>query len=207
METRSGEVNVLYLRRAEQMSLAEISRAIWEKARDAAVQSAFEERCQSDRNRSKNRLRRWSKWLRLHWIHRMAKVAFSVTNRLRLPTTILEEINGSSAFVNYLGFAGSPPMMSYKPSCLPSNSFAVSVTMGISEPQPVVEDGVVVVRSVAPLFVRVDHRLVNGYQTAAFINTLRASLLNPKTLVPSSGDHEPARKAESREFRNAAVKS
>jgi pyruvate/2-oxoglutarate dehydrogenase complex dihydrolipoamide acyltransferase (E2) component len=47
----------------------------------------------------------------------------------------------------------------------------------------VVEGEVIVIRSMAPLFVRADHRLVNGYQTAEFVGTLRNALQNPEGMV------------------------
>jgi pyruvate dehydrogenase E2 component (dihydrolipoamide acetyltransferase) len=183
LETRSGEVNSVYLRHAEQMSLAEIARALWDKARDAAVRAASADRAQQPPISLRNRLALWLRHLQLHWVHRMAPVAFFVTNRWRLPTLACDEINGSTAFVNHLGFPGAPPMIAYKPSSLPTNSFGVSVTLGPAEPRPVVDGQDIVVRSVAPLFVRVDHRLVNGYQAAGFINTLRSVLHNPQALV------------------------
>jgi chloramphenicol O-acetyltransferase len=179
METRVGEVNIVYLRHVERMSLTEISRAVWEKAREAAVQTATEKRHGVDKSWQK----RWREWLRMQWVVRMADLGFYLTNTFRLPTTTIDEINGCSAFVNYLGFAGAPPMIGYKPSSLPSNSFGVNVTMGASELKPVVENGAVTARSIAPLFVRVDHRVANGYQTSQFLNTLRNSLQNPASLL------------------------
>ncbi len=183
LETRTGEVNVIYLRHAERLSLVEISRTIWEQARNAAVRVSAESKMRAETGAKGNRWYRWQKWLRLHWVHRMSRVGFFFTNGFRLPTTTLEEINGSGAFVNHLGFAGAPPMISYKPSCLPTNSFGVSVTLGPAEMRPVVEENGVVVGSVAPLFVRTDHRLVNGYQTAEFVATLRNALQNPEGLL------------------------
>ena len=113
----------------------------------------------------------------------MANIGFFLTNRFRLPTTTLEEINGSGAFVNHLGFPTAPPLISYKPSSLPTNSYGVSVTLGPAEVRPVVEGDEIVIRSVAPLFVRLDHRLVNGYQAGEFVGTLRTTLQNPGGLV------------------------
>jgi hypothetical protein len=183
LETRSGEVNLIYLRHAERLSLVEISRTIWEEARNAAVRAATETKRKNGDSAKEDRWHGWSKWLRLQWVLRMSRFGFSITNRFRLPTTTIEEINGSSAFVNHLGFAGAPPMISYKPSCLPTNSFSVNVTLGPTEMRPVADGDMVVLRSVAPLFVRTDHRLVNGYRTAEFVSTLRNALQNPEGLV------------------------
>ena len=190
LETRSGEVNIVYLPNADQLSLADIGRTLWEKAREAAVRTSQEER----QRKAKPDLTRYrqvfSRWFQLRWIHRTAKWGFFLTNRFRLPRIAFAEINGTSAFVNYLGFPGAPPMIAYKPSCLPTNSFGVSVTLGASEQKPVVENNEVVIRTVAPLFVRVDHRLVNGYQAAAFISTLRNLLQDPAVLVQPAATPE-----------------
>ena len=183
LETRSGEVNVIYLRHAEQMSLVEISRYLMGKARDVAVRAASEANIKKKGSHAENRRYRWLKWFRSQWVYRMANIGFFLTNRFRLPTTTLEEINGSGAFVNHLGFPTAPPMISYKPSSLPTNSYGVSVTLGPAEVRPVVEGDEIVIRSVAPLFVRLDHRLVNGYQAGEFVGTLRTTLQNPGGLV------------------------
>ena len=190
LETRTGEVNVIYLRNAERMSLVEISRYLMGKARDVAVRAATEANLQKNGSSVENRRYRGHKWFRSQWVYRMAKVGFFLTNRFRLPTTTLEEINGSGAFVNHLGFANAPPMISFKPSSLPTNSYGVSVTLGPAEMRPVAEGDSIVIRSVAPLFVRLDHRLVNGYQAGEFVRTLRAALLNPGGLaVPACDSH------------------
>ena len=187
LEMRSGEVKVVYLSQADRMSLAEISRTIWEKARDAAVRASVEQRENQDSNGGR-RLSRWRRWFWLRWTHLMSGIGFYIANRVRPLSWILKEIFCGGAFVNHLGFPGSPPMIAFKPSCLPTHSFGVSVTLGPAEQKPVVEDGQVVVRNIAPLFVRVDHRMVNGYQAAEFIKTLRALLHNPNGLIESAID-------------------
>ena len=185
LETRFGEANILHLRHVERMPLIEISRTIWEKARDVAVRVASEQ-CRQKAGGTQDNRRRWLRWIRIQWIHKMARVGFFLTNRFRIPTIYLHEINGTSAFVNHLGFAGAPPMISFKPSCLPTNSFGVSVTLGPAEMRPVVEGEQIVPRSVAPLFVRADHRLVNGYQTAEFVRTVREMLHSPSQLIAAA---------------------
>ena len=180
LETRTGEVRVIFLPNADQMTLTEIGKAIWEKARDVAVRASAEQRAALDPAGRKNR---WQHWFWLRWTHWMSPLGFFISRLHRLPSVVLKEICGSGAFVNHLGFPGAPPMISFKPSILPTNSFSVSVTLGPAEQKPVVEDGQVVIRTIAPLFVRVDHRLVNGYQTAEFINTLRALLHDPTGLA------------------------
>ena len=186
LETRSGEVNVVFLKEAEKMSLTDISRRMWEEAREAAVRSSSAQRTRRNGTWVQKIKSSLPRFLYLQIIHKLAWLGFSLSNRFRCPTWVFEDMNGANAFVNYLGFPGAPPMTSYKPSLLPTNSFSVSVTMGATQQQPVAEIGTVVVRPMAPVYIRVDHRLVNGHQTARFVSTLRNLLLNPEQLSESN---------------------
>ena len=188
LETRTGEANVIYLPHADQMKLVDISKTIWEKARELATKTSVELKQRANPDQRPGFAGRFSKWFRLQWIHKMGRIGFFLANRLRIPTITLEELIGYGAFVNHLGFQGAPPMISYKPSILPTNSFGVSVTLGPTELRPVVENNEIVARNMAPLFIRADHRLVNGYQTAAFVSTLRSLLQNPEGLVGAARD-------------------
>jgi hypothetical protein len=188
LHTRSGEVNTLFLRHADRLSLAEIARRFWSEARRNALEVA------ATRHHDQSSVRRFvdalKRRMHLNWIHKTSWFAFAVGNRLRAPTIWKwqQELNGAGAFVNYLSYPGAPPMHSFKPSCLPMNSYSVSVTMGPSERRPAVVENAVVIRSLAPLFIRADHRMVNAYEAAEFISTLRKHLLNPWGLV----EDEPA---------------
>jgi hypothetical protein len=185
LQTRSGEVDPIFLRRADRMSLAEIAERFWTEARAKALGATHEARRREERGSPRKTLVALGRKLRLHWIHKMGRVAFYLGCRFRIPTwfAFQQELNGAGAFVNYLGFPGAPPMIGFKPSCLPMNSYSVNVTMGPSEPRPTVVDNTVVVRRQAPLFVRADHRMINAHDAAAFVNTLRTHLTNPWTLV------------------------
>jgi hypothetical protein len=195
LQTRSGEVDPIFLRDAEKMSLADIAQRFWTAAREKAAAAAVE----SQRGEEQPRLRRLvlalGRMLRLNWIHKMGWLGFYLGCHLRVPTIFRfqQELNGAGAFVNYLGFPGAPPMIAFKPSCLPMNAYSVNVTMGPSEPRPVVVENAVVVRKQAPLFVRADHRMVNAHAVAAFVNTLRRHLADPWALA--EGDDSAARDA------------
>lgn len=82
----------------------------------------------------------------------------------------------AGTMVNYLGHRDAPPMRSFKPSRFPSDTVTVNVTMGPSECSG--PDG----GPVAPLFVRVDHRVVDAYQLGQFVATLRSYLMAPESL-------------------------
>jgi hypothetical protein len=183
LQTRSGEADTVYLRRADRMSLSDIAQRFWSEARRNALEVAAARR--REQNPARQFVDALKRRMRLNWIHKMSWLGFAVANRFRIPTIWKwqQEINGADAFVNYLGFPGAPPMHCFKPSCLPMSSYSVGVTMGPSERRPAVVENAVVIRSEAPLFIRADHRMVNAYEAAEFINTLRAHLLNPWALV------------------------
>jgi hypothetical protein len=185
MQTRSGEIEIIFLHRVDLLSLSEIAQRFWSEARDRAKRAAATTRNQMHHGGFKKALARLRRHLSLRWVHGMAWFGFAVANRWRIPTLFpfQQELNGAHAFVNYLGFPGAPPLIALKPSSLPMNSFSVSVTMGPAEPRPVVVEGAIVIRNQAPLFVRTDHRMVNAFEAAAFINTLRSHLNDPASLL------------------------
>lgn len=98
----------------------------------------------------------------------------------------------ASTLVNYLGGKGMPPLRSYKPSRMPYDVAMTSVTMGAIEPRPAVVEGQVVVRPLAPLFIRADHRLVDAYEVGRFADTIRRFLTNPSSLTGEGAQaHSP----------------
>ncbi|MSR59980.1 MAG: hypothetical protein EXS05_20465 [Planctomycetaceae bacterium] len=201
LQPGSGEVNSLFLRHADRLSLAQIAETLWNEARRKAQDVADDKRRRQAGFSWKSLRISLSKRLHLLWIMGMSNIGFAMTNRLRAPTIWAwqQELNGANAFVNYMGGPGAPPLVSYKPSTLPMNSYSIYVTLGPAELRPVVVDGDVVPRKQASLFVRFDHRLVNGHQSAAFVSTLRNYLANPATLI----DAEPAVLVEAEPIRLA----
>ena len=85
-------------------------------------------------------------------------------------------------------------MRMYKPSKFLDETSLLSVTMGRIEEMPVVRDGQVVARRVAPLFVRADHRVTDAQHLSHFVGRLRESLENPKSLEEPSGHAVPLQK-------------
>jgi hypothetical protein len=194
MATRAGVADTIFLRRADEMSLSDIAQRFWTAAREKSMQAVESER----RTREGGVLAKaWAalkQRLRLRWILAASRPGCVLANWRRLPTVwrFQQEFNGANAFVNYLGFPGAPPMLAFKPSCLPMNAYSVNVTMGPSEPRPVVVDQAVVIRKLAPLFIRADHRMVNAFEAAAFIRTLRSYLTEPWLLTNADIQDEPA---------------
>jgi hypothetical protein len=185
LQTKSGEVECVYLHEAEKLSLPQIAERLWDEARQKATHVAAEKRRRRERSSMWNKLIDFGKWLSLEGTHLGCRLAFGVGNRWRFPTIWhwQQELNGAGAFVNYLGFPDAPPLIAHKPASLPMNAYSVAVTLGRAEPRAVVVEGTVVARQQASLFVRSDHRIANGNQTAAFVSTLRSLLMNPRSLL------------------------
>lgn len=191
LQTSTGEVDSVFLHGADKLSLKEIAGRFWNEARQRAVLKSRRQNEPSDS--------RWSRWdrlkryLHLRWVHRMSRVGFFFANRFRLPVTWKweQELHAAGAFVNYLGSPGSPPLINHKLASLPMNSYSIAVTLGPIEPRPAVVDGGVVVRKEASLFVRVDHRFVNGHQAGEFVKTLRSYLMNPQALMQALEERSP----------------
>ena len=106
-----------------------------------------------------------------------------LVNRVNVP---LRDTNhrqrAAATMVNYFGTRGMAPMRSFKPSRLPYDSITLTVTMGAIEPRPAAVNGEVVVRPIAPIYVRADHRVVDAHEIGAFAETLRTLIGNPAAL-------------------------
>lgn len=89
---------------------------------------------------------------------------------------------GSAVLLNYLGGRGMPPMRSFVPSRLPIGYLMTSVTVGAPEKRPVVRESGIEARTMMPVHVRSDHRLVDGIQLGRFTATLREYLEHPERL-------------------------
>ena len=186
LDRRRGQVEVALVRKMQDMTLAEVSRTLWEQAR-AKTDSSDAPSIRSWKQT------RWGRWLRLRWIHHSVRTGFKLTNRFRIPNLgFNDEFNAASGMVNYLVFPNSPSMTSYKPSSLPASMALLNVTMGRGEPRPVVKDGKVIVRTMAPLFVRFDHRIGYTHQFAELITTLQRHLhdLAQEAAAPLPGDED-----------------
>ena len=85
----------------------------------------------------------------------------------------------AGTMINYLGQRGAPPMRMFKASRFPNDTATMNVTMGPTEDTD--RDG-----PLAPLFVRVDHRVVDACQLSQFVADLRQYLMCPESLELST---------------------
>lgn len=114
-------------------------------------------------------------------------------NNFHLPDMIgrLGRLQTAVVAINYLAFAGAPSLRSFKAAQLGSNCGPVHVTLGPTEPRPVVEEGQVVVRPVAPLIVRIDHRVADAVVLGRFVATLQTYLSDPACIPGLEDDVTP----------------
>jgi hypothetical protein len=170
-DSQQSDVDILTIQRADRTGFEEIARMVWNRQLEIAANR--------DADRFDKAVLGWGPNFFRRWI---SKVFWWLDGHFRLPRLgRIDRHLDAAVMVNYLGFAGAPPMRTYKPSKFPDESSLLSVTLGRIEPQPVILEGRVVVRQVAPLFVRADHRVTDAHQLARFIATLRDILANPHT--------------------------
>ncbi len=163
------------------MSLRDIAEHLWNEARVRSADAASERRRDASRSPLlRSSLRIWRS-LKMQVVLRGTSLSFAVNNHIRRPTNVINaQYNGVSALVNCLSFpGGAPPMLSFKPSSLPTNSILLTVTLGAPEWRATVVDRQVVARRMVPLFVKADHRIVHSHEIAAFMNTLCEYLTEP----------------------------
>jgi hypothetical protein len=173
---RTSDVDIITMQQADQASLDDIGQFLWDSQLKIAAGHYTD-------HVDKMILHRAPVWL-----HRLLTQTFWWLDRnFRLPRLgRIDRHLESSVLVNYLGYSHSPSMKMYKPSKFPDDSSLLSITMGRIEEMPVVRDGRVVIRRVAPLFIRADHRVTDANELSRFICNLRDSLQNPRSLVGQS---------------------
>jgi hypothetical protein len=163
----TGDLDVTLFEKPDAKGLCEIAGDAWRSARAAARgESATAEPAYM---RFPRRVQALLQPLHV-WLVNNVNLSLRETNKRQ---------RAASAMVNYFGHNGAAPLRSYKPSRLPYDGISVTVTMGLIEPRPVAANGDVVVRPVAPLFIRADHRLVDAYEVGAFAETLRQLIADP----------------------------
>lgn len=178
---REGPVMMISLDGVEQMDLDEISRSMWSELQVLRTRSSREMRRMTSDQRST-----WGQRTYRHLYARLAPFAIRIANRFRWRGFgWLDPLQTPSVLVNHLEYANGPPMTFFKPSSLPMNAAPLYVALGSGSPRVVARDNSAVIRKVAPLIVRADHRLIDTPHLARFVATLRGYLMDPTRLVES----------------------
>ena len=165
-----GEADLMLLRELNAISLRSLALAVWREVNKTARGN---HRVSRDKRRL-YRLGRFFGWVirRFNWC----------CDHLPLPLfrSSLGPL-GAAVVVSPLNFPGAPPLRSVE-FVKWGNLYSTHIVIGPTEPRPVVENGRVVVRPVVPLFVRADHRLVDGVDLGRFVATLREYLRDPQSI-------------------------
>ena len=185
------DVDVVVIKDADLIALDEIARVLW-KASYEAMRDA------SPMARDKRRLRRLPGWL----LGRLLRTYLWLDRHVRLPIWgRIDRLRSGPVLVNYLSFHGIPPLLAYKPAVFPTGSWMLNVTMGPAQQKPVVQDGQIVVRPMAPLFVRADHRTADAYLLGQFVSSLRNLLADPAQMElhgQEGGGQAPERRSKTK---------
>ncbi len=171
-DKQRGEVDVVLVRHADYLELTRIAQQLWRSQTDV-VHGVSQDHL------DKQWLRRWPEWL----LRGVIRGYLGLQRNFRLPNFgRIDRIASAPVLVNYFGFSAAPTLHTYRPSSFPDGSSHLNVTMGRIEPRPAVDNGQVVVRRMAPLFVRADHRLADPFVVARFVSTLQTLLQNPASM-------------------------
>lgn len=170
----ANEVEVVLIPRADELGLIETATFLWNQGCAAASNSGA---AMEGGKSWHERLPRWLIKRALPWF-------LWGIDRWNLPRIgWLRRENVAVAMVNYFGSQGSPPMRAFKPSRFPNDAVPLCLTMGATEERVVAVRGEVVVRRIAPLFFRADHRTIDGgYAMRGFLQTLRSLISDPAQL-------------------------
>jgi hypothetical protein len=177
-DRKRSDVDILMFTQADRAGLEDIAKFAWNRQLEIATEQ--------NSDRFEKTLLSWGP----DWSRRWgSRIFWWLDRHFRLPRVgEFDRHLDSAVVVNYLGFSDAPPMTMYKPSKFPDESSLLNVTLGRIEQKPVVHEGRVVARRVAPLFVRADHRVTDAHLLSQFIGTLRDALANPETVEMGSSD-------------------
>ena len=170
------EVKVIQIQEADKKTVGQIAYIVFKKQLGYIRGSSAE--C-----KDLKRLRKVPGWI-LRWSLRTLDW---LDRNIRLPMMgRIDRLRESVVLVNDYSHPRFPTMTSYKPSRLPNESKTISVTLGKAEEKVHWEGDRPVKKLVAPLIVRVDHRVADGVQLAEFIATISDLMANPAQMQDKS---------------------
>jgi hypothetical protein len=166
---KSG-LDVMFFANVDRKSIADVAAEAWRNSQSSAGE--HEGVPQPIYMRFPRSLQAWLQPFHVWLVNHVNLKVRGTNNRQRAASTM----------VNYFGHRGMAPLRSFKPSRLPYESVSLTVTMGAIEQRPVAVRGEVVIRPIAPIFIRADHRIVDAHEIGAFAETLRKLLSEPATI-------------------------
>lgn len=190
---RFSEVNVLVpVQRSQAGPSLSLFRQVDQRSYDELFQSLWtEQRGASQVNRACDRSEYILRRLPTMLAHLLLRGWLWAANHLPKPMGPLDRpLRGAPVMVNHFGFPGAPPLNSYKASRFGSHCTLLNVTLGPTMRRPLVIGDKIVIRPMAGLFVRADHRTIDAYQLSNFVATIVEILTQPEKYDAASGKHE-----------------
>ncbi|MEM9412007.1 MAG: 2-oxo acid dehydrogenase subunit E2 [Planctomycetota bacterium] len=176
---RSHEVNVVQIHDADRMTADKIAYICWQS------QIAFM-RNASPECRDRDRFRKLPMFL----FKSIFRTMDFLDRWFVLPVWgRVDRLRESAVLVNDFSNLVFPVMRGYKPSRQPGDSKPLSVTLGRPEPKVVWGETGPIQKTIAPITVRVDHRICDGFQLGQFINTVVRLMQNPADLEETAMNH------------------
>lgn len=108
----------------------------------------------------------------------VAKEAQELAEKARTRRIDIADMQGGSFTISNLGSIGGTfftPIINFPEAAI--------LGLGRMVDKPLVKDGKIVIRKIMPLSLTYDHRLIDGAQAAAFLNTIKNYLENPNSLM------------------------
>lgn len=118
-----------------------------------------------------------------------------IVQKTRDRKVIPEEITGSTFTIANVGMWG----LDFSNSIINPPEAAI-LSVGAIKDKPIVKDGKIVIRPMINLTLSVDHRILDGSDAAKFLNSLKAYIENPPSLL---GQEDLMRKAKKQGDKNA----
>jgi len=176
---RPGGGNVV-IERADELSLGDVAAELW-RLHEASMRNP-------PRPPASPRLERIKRFAARH----MVPLYLWFVNNINQPALGEHAAeHGAGVHVNYIATRNLAPLQMYKASRFPCETCLTNVTMGAAEKRPAVINDQIVIRKIAPLFVRSDHRIIDASQLGPFVASLRRFLMEP-ALMEGAARIEPA---------------
>lgn len=165
-----NEVNVIMVPDVDDKYVGQVANFLWKK------QLTFH-RNDSPYIRDRERLKKTP-----GWVLRMLTTSTRFIDRfVPLPALgRIDRLRDSAVLVNDFSNVRFPVMRGYKPSRQPDESKPLNITLGRPEERVVFDQGRPVSKKFAPICVRADHRICDGFQLGQFVQSLIRILADPQ---------------------------
>ena len=172
------EVYIIQVHQADDRPLYQIAHIIMMKQLEYARKNSRE-------RRDLARFRKLPGWL----LRMTMRTSDWLDRNFVMPVTgRIDRLRESGVLVNDFSSNRFPIMRSYKPSRQPGENKPISVTLGRPDDRVVMVNGVVTSKKIAPITIRADHRICDGFQLAQFVKSVVTKLNRPAEMETAISD-------------------